>query len=93
MMKTIAALAVTAAAALAVAPSSEAFEDYSYFICDALDRNPNSNGVVVVALELFTAGMSSEEAAELMMNSVLQYCPRNVLALQEFAEDYGTSVA
>ena len=90
-MKSIAAVAIIAAMLAAPTAHADTSAQLSQDICAVLDAYRNVDGVTLVAIELFSAGASAEQAAEIVVESVYGYCPHNVGLLQEFSRRYGDS--
>jgi len=90
-----AAAAVAAATAVAVAPASAdegaGFVDrYGFAICNALDTQPNFNGVTSVAIWLIDISryeqLTAEEAGQQLAATLIVKCPEHLPLVIRWAE-------
>lgn len=94
-MRSLFAVMASVALLLFAAPAANA-TTLAQAVCSALDQEPNSVGVTIVAMSLLQAGASNEEAADIIVSAVDNLCPQHVVALDDFVSrhkgaSYGTA--
>lgn len=87
--------AMTAALTIWAAPakadvSAGTIDAYATAVCETLDMYPSTGGVTGVAQFLmFDQGYTSDDAASIVVQSVIGYCPHHVPVLKRFIALYG----
>lgn len=82
------AVGVAIASAIVFAPSANA--DYP-FVCEYLDNHPYISGVEdLVGIAIVQENMTGSEAGEVILNIVVNNCPRHLLTLQQFARKWAS---
>jgi hypothetical protein len=84
--------AVTLAAATTFAPPAGADEvdRLATAICTAFETNPRPATVGAVGNILIEEGADAEQAAAIVVISVLEYCPQHFGLIQQFSTSAGT---
>ena len=78
----------TAGATPAASPGEQFAEDHAADICIALDRRPTVPGVVGVLTSLTRHGLSTNESAVALADSVIYVCPIHEPLLRQFIAHY-----
>jgi hypothetical protein len=87
MLKMFTGVAVSAAA-LILAPTAGArpIDQISTVICEVLDESPALNTITQIGGTLMSKGASAEDAALVIVNAVVNYCPWNTPLIKAYAD-------
>lgn len=80
---------ILAVAGVILSPRADAVPQYqAQNVCAHLDKEPNDRGVEAAARQLLAQGYDPERVAEIMVSSVVAYCPEHLMVLDRFGQKY-----
>lgn len=86
--------ALTAGTILLSAPAkADQGDELATLVCSSLDRQPTVANVAAILNDLVEFGASPQQAAQVVVISVSQYCTRNIPVAQAFIDTYAPSEA
>ena len=77
----------------AVAAKADQGDELATLVCSSLDQQPTVANVGAILNDLVRFGASPQQAAQVLVISVTQYCTRNVPVVQAFIDTYAPSAA
>ena len=84
-MKFLVAAAFAVALASAPAAHADELDQLAHTVCSALDQSPTFATIEAMAEVGFDEGFSGEEMGNILVGSVLNYCPEHTSLLRAYA--------